>query len=77
MGRTIKPPVTRSLGNAPRPLLFSPPLAAARPPRASRCPGIYMLGPEPERPTLTALIAALVEGHADTDLTVNAASERR
>jgi hypothetical protein len=77
MGRTIKPPVIRSRGSTPRPLLFAPPLATARMPRSPRCPGIYVLGPEPERPTLTDLIAALVEGHAETDLTVNAASDRR
>lgn len=77
MGRTIKPPITTGRGTQPRPLLFSPPLADARLPRAPRCPGIYMLDPAPERPTLTALIAALVAGHTDTDLTVNAVSERR
>lgn len=50
-------PATLDTGRPP--LLFSPRQAAAAPPRAPRCPGIYMLAPDPPALTLGQLILQL------------------
>lgn len=45
-----------------RPLLFSPQLAAAHPPRTPRCPDIFMLSPGDTQFTLAELIEAIGGG---------------
>jgi hypothetical protein len=65
MRRSIKRPTARRGGETAHPLLFRP----------TRCAGIIMLTAG-KRPTLSRLVAALVEDSAVVDLTANADRSR-